>query len=192
MYYHTIEQAALGTPVPYTVIYADPAWVYRDKALAGNRGAGCKYDLTSDADLQALPVPLLTAEDSVCFMWVTMPKLAEGLALMAAWGFTYKTVAFTWVKRNRKSPDGWFMGMGRWTRANAEVVLLGTRGKPSRVSAGVHSVVEAPIGPHSRKPQEVRDRIVSLMGDVPRIELFARGEVPGWDQWGNTPTYVAR
>lgn len=191
MYYTHIEEAALGAPAPYTIIYADPAWTYRDKALAGNRGAGCKYDLMTEIEMADLPVPLLAAEDSACFMWVTMPKLAEGLWLMREWGFDYKTVAFTWVKRNKKAPS-WFWGMGRWTRANAELVLLGTRGAPKRISAGVHSVIDTPIEGHSRKPQEARDRIVSLMGDVPRIELFARGDTPGWDAWGNSPTYVQK
>jgi N6-adenosine-specific RNA methylase IME4 len=75
--------------------------------------------------------------------------------------------------------------MGRWTRSNAELCLLGTKGKPSRINAGVHSVVDAPIGLHSQKPAVVRDRIVALVGDLPRIELFARVATPGWDVWGN-------
>lgn len=185
LYYTDLNAAPAGC---YSCVLADPAWVYKDKALAGNRGAGCKYTLSSMETMKAMPVQRLCAEDATCFMWVTMPMLAEGLDLMQAWGFTYKTVAFTWVKRTTKS-NVLFWGMGRWTRANAELVLLGTKGHPKRVNAGVHSVIEAPIGPHSRKPQEVRDRIVSLLGDVNRIELFARGDSPGFDGWGNTPVY---
>lgn len=188
MYYTNL---ALAPKHHYEIIYADPAWTYNDKALAGNRGAGCKYDLMTDQALGQMPVPVLAAEDCACFMWVTMPKLREGLALMHWWGFTYKTVAFTWIKRNPKA-GSLFWGMGRWTRANAELVLLGTKGKPQRMNAGVHSVIESPIGPHSRKPHEARDRIVSLMGDRPKIELFARGDTPGWDAWGNTPKYVTK
>lgn len=186
--YYTDLQEIIDLGYQYEILYADPCWTYRDKCHAGNRGACHKYDLMTDDALAQLPVPQIACPDSIMFMWVTMPKLREGLDLMAAWGFTYKTVAFTWVKRNRLAPT-WFWGMGRWTRANAELVLLGTRGKPKRINAGVHSVIEAPIGPHSRKPPEVRDRIVSLMGDKPRIELFARGDIPDWDAWGNTPVY---
>lgn len=143
----------------------------------------------SDLDLQSLPVPVLCAPDCACFMWVTYPKLAEGLALMAAWGFTYKTVAFTWVKRNRLQPS-WFMGMGRWTRANAEICILGTKGRPVRVNAGVHSIIDAAIGVHSAKPAEARVRIEQLLGKLPSIELFARGDQDdGWDRWGNTPHF---
>ena len=141
-----------------------------------------------DAQLQKLPVPSLCADDCICFIWATYPKLPEALALMSAWGFQYKTVAFTWVKRNRLAPT-WFWGMGRWTRANAEIVLLGVKGKPKRMNAGVHQIIDAPIAGHSRKPSETRDRIVQLMGPLPRIELFARGDVQGWDAFGNTPTY---
>ncbi len=169
----------------YQIAYVDPPWTYRDKALAGNRGAGCKYPLMTAEALREMPVAGLCAKDALCFMWATYPKLDEALALMGAWGFAYKTMAFTWVKRTKN--DKLFWGMGRWTRANPEIVILGTRGKPKRVSAGVHSVVEAPIGVHSVKPDEVRQRIVTLAGDVPRIELFARVEVDGWDAWGNEP-----
>ena len=113
-----------------------------------------------------------------------MPKLDEVFALISAWGFEYKTCAFTWVKRNKIAPT-WFWGMGRWTRANAELCLLATKGSPKRVSAGVHSIIDTPIGKHSAKPAIVRDRIVELCGDLPRIELFARDRVSGWDAWGN-------
>lgn len=176
----------------YRILYADPPWVYRDRALAGNRGAGCKYRLTTDADLLAMPVARLMAPDACCFMWATMPKLPEALGLLTAWGFTYKTVAFTWIKRNKLTPS-WFWGMGRWTRANAELVLLGTKGTPSRSCASVHSVIDTPIQGHSRKPAEARARIDRLLGpDGARLELFARGDQPdAWDRFGDTPDYPA-
>ena len=104
--------------------------------------------------------------------------------LIRAWGFRYKTVAFVWLKRNRKSPS-WFYGMGYWTRSNAEICLLATRGKPKRQSAGVHQFIISPIEQHSKKPDEARDKILALMGDLPRVELFARQKTPGWDAWGN-------
>ena len=88
------------------------------------------------------------------------------------------------MKRNKKS-DTWFWGLGHWTRANAEICIIATKGKPKRISKSVHSIIDAPVEEHSKKPDEIRDRIVELMGDLPRIELFARAETPGWDVWGN-------
>lgn len=173
------------TDKKYNIIYADPPWSYKDKALAGNRGAGCKYPVMSLEDICKLPVKELAADDCVLFMWVTMPKLNEAFDVINAWGFKYKTCAFTWVKQNKKS-DSLFWGMGRWTRANAEICLLATKGKPKRVSAGVHSVIISHIERHSKKPAEVRDRIVELMGaDLQKIELFARETADGWDCFGN-------
>lgn len=113
-----------------------------------------------------------------------MPKLNECFEVIKSWGFTYKTVGFTWIKRNKKS-NSWFWGMGNWTRANAELCLISIRGKPKRINAGVHSIVDTPIEMHSRKPKEVRERIIKLVGDLPRIELFAREKTPGWDVWGD-------
>lgn len=168
----------------YQIIYADPPWSYRDKALTGNRGAGCKYPTQESEWLQKLPVQDIAQENCVLFLWVTMPKLNECFDLIKAWGFEYKTCAFTWVKRNKKATS-WFWGMGRWTRANAEICLLATKGNPKRICAGVHSVIDTPIEEHSKKPQEVRKRIVELMVDLPRIELFARTSTDGWDVWGN-------
>jgi N6-adenosine-specific RNA methylase IME4 len=188
----------------FNIVYADPAWEYDDKALAGGRGAVCKYPVMTEEDIYALPVEDIAAEDSVLFLWCTFPKIAEGLECGKRWGFRYKTCAFTWVKPS--GPFGrfldafkhphmvagdwmpllnaintmWFIGMGRWTRSNAEVCLLFTRGKPQRVDAGVNQIICAPRMKHSAKPPETRDRIVRLCGDVPRVELFAREQVEDW------------
>jgi len=169
----------------YDIIYADCPWQYDDKALAGNRGAGCKYDVQSVDWLKSLRVKEIASDNSALFFWVTMPQLNNAIEVMNAWGFAFKTNAFTWVKMNKVATDTLFWGMGRWTRSNAELCLLGTRGKPQRESAGVHSVIMSPIGAHSEKPQEARDRIIQLCGDKPRIELFSRNRVDGWDAWGN-------
>ena len=153
--------------------------------MAGKRGASCKYLVMSLDELKMLPVRDISADDSVLFLWTTMPMLPEALELIPAWGYNYKTCAFTWVKRNKKS-DGWFWGMGNWTRrANAELCLLATRGSPKRISASVHSLIDDRIMKHSKKPDDIRQRIVTLMGDLPRIELFARERSEGWDVWGN-------
>ena len=173
-----------NTNKKYNIIYADPPWSYKDKALSGNRGACCKYPVMSIEDICKLPIKDISDKDCVLFMWVTMPKLNECLEVIKSWGFEYKTNAFTWIKKNKKS-DTLFMGMGRWTRANAEICLLATKGKPKRMSASVHSVIVSKIEEHSKKPNETRERIIDLVGDLPRIELFARQKIDGWDCWGN-------
>lgn len=117
-------------------------------------------------------------------MWITFPLLREAWDVIESWGFTYKSVAFVWVKQNKKTPS-LFWGMGYWTRANAELCIIATKGSPKRQSKSVHQVIMSPIEQHSKKPDITRDRIVELMGDVPRIELFARQKTEGWDVWGN-------
>lgn len=175
-----------STDKKYSIIYADPPWTFKTYSPKGqeHKSAAAHYPCMIKEDIQALPVDRIAADDCVLFLWVTFPCLEEGLELIRKWGFTYKTCGFTWVKRNKKS-DTWFWGLGYWTRANAEICLLATRGNPKRVSKSVHQVVDARIREHSRKPDEVRDRIVALCGDLPRIELFARQTVPGWDCWGD-------
>jgi N6-adenosine-specific RNA methylase IME4 len=138
----------------------------------------------SHQGIKDLPVQEIADTDCALLIWTTMPKIKECLEVIEAWGFEYRTTAFTWVKRNKKS-DGWFWGMGSWTRANPELCFLATRGKPQRQSASVHSVLDARIQQHSKKPDETRTRITELLGDLPRIELFAREQTPGWDAWGN-------
>ena len=135
-------------------------------------------------DIKALPVGELAAKDCALFLWITFPCLCEALEVLTAWGFSYKTVAFVWVKQNRRNDD-LFTGMGYWTRANAEICILATKGHPKRVDAGVRQVILSHIEEHSKKPDEARERIVRLMGDLPRVELFARQSPEGWDVWGN-------
>ena len=134
--------------------------------------------------LCALPVETLAAKDCLLFLWATFPMLPEALRLIKAWGFTFKTVAFVWLKRNKKSPT-WFYGLGHWTRGNAEICLLATKGHPKRQAANIHQFIISPIEAHSKKPDEAREKIVTLMGDLPRVELFARQSPPGWEVWGN-------
>ncbi len=175
----------LPTNKKYNIIYADPPWPYKDKALAGNRGACCKYDVMEQKDIKDLPVKDISSDNCVLFMWVTMPKLNECFDVISSWGFEYKTCAFTWIKQNKVNNNTLFWGMGRWTRANPELCLIATKGNPKRVSAAVHSVIMSPIERHSKKPDIVRNKIVELCGDLPRIELFARQKTEGWDAFGN-------
>ena len=167
----------------YKIIYADPPWSYKDKALAGNRGACCKYPVMSIDEIKNLPVKDIADDDCILFMWVTFPKLNECFEVIKEWGFEYKTNAFTWVKKYKNGDN--FMGMGRWTRANAEICLLATKGKPKRVNAGVRQIIESVPEKHSKKPDIVRDKIVELCGDLPRLEMFARNKSVKWETWGN-------
>lgn len=176
----------------YNVIYCDPPWAYRVWSQKGNgRSAESRYSTMSLEDIKALPVGGLAEKNCALFMWITFPLLNEAFHVLDAWGFTYKSVAFVWVKQNKKTPS-LFWGMGYWTRANAELCIVATKGSPKRQSRRVHQVILSPIEEHSKKPDEARNRIVELMGDVPRIELFARQKTPGWDVWGNeAPDSVA-
>ena len=169
----------------YKVIYADPPWQYHAYTKKeGGRSAASHYPTMNLEDIKKLPIADLADKDCALFMWVTLPCLREGLSVLDVWGFQYKTIAFVWVKMNKKA-DSLFWGMGYWTRSNVEFCILATRGRPKRVSAGVHQVIMTHIEEHSKKPQEARLRIEKLMGDVPRIELFARQKSEGWDVWGN-------
>lgn len=169
----------------YKIIYADPPWQYRVYSKKGlGRSAERHYSTMPLKDICSLPVSDLSDDDCVLFMWTTVPLLQDCFSVLDAWGFVYKTVAFVWIKQNKKS-DSLFWGMGYWTRANAEFCILATKGHPKRKSVSVHQVVLSHIEEHSKKPEEVRQRIVELMGDLPRIELFARQKADGWDVWGN-------
>ena len=167
----------------YDVIYADPPWRYQDKKCNG--ACALHYDTMKIQDIKDLPVKELAAKDCVIFMWITYPMLKEGIELMEAWGFKYKTIGFQWIKLN-KSGKGKFFGLGRWTRGNTEACFIGVRGKPSRKSNSVSRIIEESVRAHSQKPEVVRDKIRELMGDeLNYIELFARQHYEGWDCWGN-------
>ena len=164
------------------MIYADPPWRY--ETWKGQGVAERHYPTMRLDDIKALPVSELADRDCVLFLWATFPMLPEALDVLRAWGFRFKTVAFTWIKLAPKT-NRIFWGMGYWTRSNAEICLLATRGQPRRQARNVHQVIISHVEEHSKKPDEARQRIVALMGDVPRIELFARQTAPGWDVWGN-------
>lgn len=166
----------------YKIIYADPPWRYERSKVQG--AAEKHYPTMSIEDLCALPVKEIADKDCILFLWATFPQLKEALQLIKAWDFTYKSVAFVWLKQNRKSPT-WFYGLGFWTRGNAEICLLATKGHPKRQSNKVHQFIISPVEQHSKKPDITREKILALMGDLPRIELFARQHTPGWDVWGN-------
>jgi len=169
----------------YKIIYADPPWQYRVYSQKGQgRSAENHYHTMNIKDIMALPVDKIADKDCILFLWITFPCLKEGIEVMERWGFKYKTCGFNWVKRNKKK-NTYFMGLGFWTRSNSEVCLIGTKGQPKRVSKSVPQICDARIMEHSRKPAEIRERIVELCGELPRIELFARDKVKGWDSLGD-------
>lgn len=169
----------------YKIIYADPPWQYRVYSKKGQgRSAENHYHTMNIKDIMALPVDKIADKDCILFLWITFPCLKEGIEVMERWGFKYKTCGFNWVKRNKKK-NTYFMGLGFWTRSNSEVCLIGTKGQPKRVSKSVSQICDARIMEHSRKPAEIRERIVELCGELPRIELFARDKVKGWDSLGD-------
>jgi site-specific DNA-methyltransferase (adenine-specific) len=166
----------------FNIIYADPAWQYSN--TPPKRAAVYQYEVMPDHQIAALPVHKIAADDCALFLWATYPMLPEALRVVAAWGFTYRTVAFTWVKQ-RPSGLGFHFGLGYWTRGNPEICLLAIRGKPKRVSSRVPNLVITPIEQHSKKPAVIHDKIVELMGNLPRVELFARRPYSGWVALGN-------
>ena len=191
----TLLCAATGSKKKYQIIYADPPWEYK---FAGTRSEGTEddYPTMKTKDICAFNVAELADDNCILFMWGIWTKLQDAIDVMKAWGFEYKTVGFVWVKTNKREKvtqysflpaDSFdeFFGMGMYTRSNTEFCLIGTKGKPQRISASVRQLVYTPIQQHSRKPDEVRERIVELMGDLPRVELFCRFPKDGWDVWGN-------
>lgn len=170
----------------YRLIYADPPWTYKDKASAGERGAAHKYTVMGLDAIKAMPIgQLCHPEGAVLAMWATEPLRREAYAVIDAWGFTFKTTAFVWRKMTKNGKE--FFGMGNWTRSNAEAVLLAVRGKnyPRRINAGIRQMQDAEYIGHSAKPQKFRTLLEQLMGPIPRVELFAREKILGWDAWGN-------
>lgn len=169
----------------YSIIYADPPWQFKNyNDDTATNWVGGHYSLMGLDDIKGLPISSIADRDCVLFLWATFPTMPQAFDVIKSWGFTYKTVAFNWVKQNKDGMGIW-LGMGYWTRSNSEICLLATRGNPKRVNASVRQIVLSPRLEHSQKPSEIRERITQLLGDLPRIELFARRKVDGWDCWGN-------
>lgn len=178
-----------NTDKKYNIIYADPPWQYKDKMKMRGvhgmiRGAESFYNTMSLEDIKRLPIADISEQNAILFMWITMPLLDKAIETMEAWGFKYKTCGFCWIKRTKNGKI--HLGMGHYTRGNAELCLIGIRNrKPQFRTRSLSQVVESEIRKHSQKPDEVRAKIVELCGDLPRIELFARQYADGWDCWGN-------
>ena len=166
------------------VILADPPWSWKSWSAKGEKkSAKNYYQVMESPDLHELPVFHRAADNCVLFMWAISSMLPDALLLIDRWQFEYKTVGFVWVKENPKS-GSLFMGLGYHTRQNAELCLLATRGKPKRLSGGVHQIIMSPRREHSRKPDEIYERIEALYPG-PYVELFSRTDREGWDARGD-------
>lgn len=170
----------------YRVILADPPWSYSNDGSSLDGLASSNYPTMPDEEICALPVNQITEKDAVLFLWGTSPKLKEGIAVLEAWGFEFKTVGFFWLKTAWGPSGKPRMGLGYYTRSSVEPCFLGTKGSIHRSikARNVPQVIATPRREHSRKPEEIYDRIEALF-DGPYIELFARSQRPGWDAWGN-------
>jgi N6-adenosine-specific RNA methylase IME4 len=168
----------------YQIIYADPPWKYLwGGGKDGGRFAPEKHYGTMTTDeICRLDVKALRAPNCALFVWATMPALPDAFRVLAAWGFKYKTCAFSWVKT--KADGQPLRGMGSYTKANIEICPLGMRGHIRAVDKTVPQILMHPRLGHSVKPPVVRERIVRLFGDLPRIELFSRQRAEGWDAAG--------
>ena len=168
----------------YQIIYADPPWSFNFRKRKGlSETAKSKlYPTMNSEDILNLPIDEISANDCILFLWVMNSEIPLSLRCIENWGFKYKTVAFTWVKT---TVNTYHFGGGNWTRSNPEICLLATKGNIKRVSRSVRNLKISQLRQHSQKPDSIRDDIVNLVGDLPRIELFARTQTPGWDVWGN-------
>lgn len=179
-----------NTNKKYNIIYADPPWSYGDVHTWHKMGGGVArhYKTMSIKEIENLgsKIKSLAADDCLLFIWATFPNLEECLQIIDKWGFKYKTLGFSWIKTNKKNKKPCF-GIGFYTKSNCEVCLIGVKGKPGNIiqSNKVSSVIISERREHSRKPDEARERITQLVGSVPKIELFARQAIEGWDCWGN-------
>ena len=179
----------------YSVIYADPPWQYGSKAYQlGNsgkdgyrRGKSMTHymDVMSIKAIKELPVKDITTDNAVCFMWCTDSHLPEGIEVLKAWGFKYKTIAFNWIKYYESGTP--VVNVAPWTLKSWEICLLGVKGSMTKekLNNSVLGLVRTIRREHARKPDQVRNRIDQMFGHLPRIELFARNHSKGWDVWGN-------
>lgn len=167
----------------FRALYLDPAWAFETFSDKGQgKSASAHYPCMSPEEMRALDVAPLMAKDSACFMWATFPKLVEALALLAHYGFTYKTGG-AWAKQSSTGRK-WAFGTGYIFRSAAEILLVGTMGKPTWLSKSERNLWVSPLRQHSRKPDEVR-AMIERLAPGPRLEMNARTTSPNWTVWGN-------
>lgn len=168
----------------YACLLADPPWAF--KTYSGDRvpqrAKAQHYDTMTEAELSALPVAEVLAEDALMQMWVLGTHVDQALRIGERWGMTYSSLGLIWKKMSRNGLG--YVGLGHWYRTGGEVSILFTRGSPTRLDRGVRQFIESPVREHSRKPEGQYERIERLVSG-PRLELFARQRRPGWDVAGN-------
>lgn len=179
----------------YGVVYADPPWKYArdiDNAFKKDKRTRTlhvdnQYPTMENEEIAALSISDMLEDDAACFMWTTDAHLPYALEIMKAWGFTYKTIGFVWVKKSKMGKQ--IKMVAPWTNKGAEICLFGTKGGMTKHlgSNSIAQVVEAERTIHSKKPEEVAHRIEQMFPNLKKIELFARRQRPGWDVWGNDP-----
>ena len=174
----------------YQIIYADPPWKFGSKSYQDSgrdmlKLEDTQYKTMTVSDLKRLPIQGITHDDCALFLWTTDAHIKEAIETIEAWGFKYKTIAFVWLKKYESG--SYVYNFAPWTMKSHEICLLGTKGVLGKYKKAnnIKGLVEAVRTKHSKKPQEVRENIERLFGDLPRIELFARERVEGWDVWGN-------
>lgn len=173
-------------PLPnktYNIIYADPAWEMGNKTT--NRVLVPEYDVMSVDKIKQLLVNNITKNNAALFLWSINAKLPDAINIVNLWGFRYVGVAFCWIKTSQKTGQPNCRMAGNYTLQGMELCLLGIKGTMKTLDRTVRQVVMSPREYHSKKPDRIRNEIVRLFGDLPRIELFARQQTPGWDAWGN-------
>lgn len=169
-------------PHSYDFIMADPAWTYRMYSKAGeHKSPQAKYRTMHLDEIKALPVLDLAATDCILWLWAVNPMLPQAIAVLAAWGFEFKT-AGTWLKTTKHGKINF--GTGYILRGSNEPFLIGTRGSP-RTANNVRSGFTGLIREHSRKPEEAFAAAEKLMPNARRLELFSRTNRPGWDHFGD-------
>ncbi len=170
----------------YGVIYADPEWRFEpwSRETGMDRSADNHYPTSAENDIVLRPVGNIAAKDCALFLWATAPMLKAGLRVLEHWGFTYKSQVI-WRKDR--------IGNGYWFRNRHEILLVGTRGDVPAPAMGDQwdSVIDAPIGEHSAKPEIFAELIEAYFPNLPKIELNARRARPGWDVWGLEAPEVA-
>jgi N6-adenosine-specific RNA methylase IME4 len=171
----------------YNIIYADPPWDYGNTNNKDGQFWGMAdkhYPCMKFKDICSLPIQNICEDNCYLFLWVTSPFLEKGFQVIKSWGFKYATVGFVWIKMKNDMSEFRKDGLGKYTISNAEYCLIARKGKYWRNAKNVQQIVEYPKTIHSAKPQEIRDRIVKLCGNLPRCELFAREKIDGWDSIG--------
>ncbi len=169
-------------PLSYSLIAADPPWDFKLYSAKGQgKSAQNHYACMSLDDIKALPVSQLAQKDCCLFLWATWPMLPQGMEVMKAWGFQFKTGG-VWHKKTKHGKTAF--GTGYRVRSASEPWLLGFTGNP-KTSRAERNVIEGEVRGHSRKPEESFTWLERYIPDARRLELFSRQTRPGWDCFGD-------